>query len=173
MSQDLPWDHGLSKTKPMAPTSRPGEHAQTSRWNGLPGPRAHAGACRYHRPSPTSHLCFPTAGWALGCERSSKSYRATHPRCHESSSQAFHFRSPRLRKTRARLPNHKAPQQSRINVRNQSMQSICIINPGFLCQNGDLGSPIKTGSTTPCKKYNKPNMYKTQATRNTDIFHHL
>lgn len=41
------------------------------------------------------------------------------------------------------------------------MQSICIINPDFLYQNDDLVLPIKTGSTTPCKKYNEPNMYKT------------
>lgn len=144
----------------------------------LPGGTASQGRERTRDlqvPPTLAHLppLLPDSRWALGCERSSKSYRATHPRCHESSSQAFHFRSPRLRKTRAHLPNHKARQQSRINTRNRSTQSICAINPGFLCQNGDLGSPTKTASTTPCKKYNKPNMYKTQATRNTDIVHHL
>lgn len=59
------------------------------------------------------------------------------------------------------FPNLKASRESRIKTSNQNMQSICIINPNFLSQNGGLVLLIKTGSTTPCKKHNKPNMDKT------------
>lgn len=41
------------------------------------------------------------------------------------------------------------------------MPSIYILNPDFSDHN-DLISPIKTGSTTPCKKYNKPNVQDEQ-----------
>lgn len=164
-------------------TSQPGGHTETPWEDSLPwpaGPRplVHVGPYKAP-PSPllSPHLLFlksrvrrplVEALWSTstaaghsakeGALSSSlpKPSAGHHPTWHSSSGTRDSWR-------RDLLPS----QMLKTQTSNQNMQTICTINPDFLYQMMVWLHLLKPDLQPHCKNYNKPNMDKTWATRET------